>query len=87
MGGRVGFVKVASATGVGAFIGCLGEPSDPVAREIGVNLHRELLTGKPVAAALHKVRAESCLAETKRPDSNLTAFTYVISGYPELTLA
>jgi CHAT domain-containing protein len=87
MGGRVGFVKVASATGVGAFIGCLGEPSDPVAREIGVNLHRELLAGRPVAAALHKVRAESCLAETKRPDSNLTAFTYVISGYPELTLA
>ena len=87
MGGRVGFVKVASTTGVGAFIGCLGEPADPVAREIGVNLHRELLAGKPVAAALHKVRAESCLAETERPDSNLTAFTYVISGYPELTLA
>ena len=87
MGGRVGFLEVASTTGVGAFIGCLGEPSDPVAREIGVNLHRELLAGRPVAAALHKVRAESCLAETKRPDSNLTAFTYVISGYPELTLA
>jgi hypothetical protein len=72
---------------VGAFIGCLGEPSDPVACEIGVNLHRKLLTDKPVAAALHKVRAESCLAETQRPDGNLTAFTYVISGYPELALA
>lgn len=84
IGGRMGFTEVASTTGVGAFIGCLASPADPVAREIGVNVHRELLSGATVAVALHRARAASCLAELRKARGNLTGFAYVMSGYPDL---
>ena len=80
--GKGGFTDVASTTGVGAFVGCLGSPSDQMAEEIGFKLHAELLKGVPIAVALHTVR----LAAAVRGGRDHTWLHYALSGYPELTL-
>jgi hypothetical protein len=64
------------------FVGCVGEPTDPSAREIGVEMHRELLQGTPAAVALHRARLQALGQYEDR-----TGELYVISGYPEVTLA
>lgn len=85
--GRMAFTDAASVTGVGAFIGCFGSPSDAVAEQIGVQFHRELLKGKAVVAALHKARLTSKASPQRHSGQrNLTWLFYTVSGYGELVL-
>ncbi|HEX7186538.1 MAG TPA: SIR2 family protein [Thermoanaerobaculia bacterium] len=84
--GRMAFTEVATTTGVGAFIGCFGHPSDAVAEEIGIQFHRALLKGYPVASALYKARLTASKGTLKRSNENLTWLFYVASGYGELVL-
>ena len=44
--GRRGFTGMAMSTGVGAFVGCMGSPSDEGAMRMGVELHKELIKGR-----------------------------------------
>jgi hypothetical protein len=80
--GRGSFTEAASTSGVGAFIGCFGSPSDAMAARIGIDVHKELLEGTPVAVALHKARLSSLQGDGR--DS--TGLLYVMSGYPELVI-
>ena len=80
--GKGSFTEAASTAGVGAFIGCFGSPSDAMAARIGIDLHKELLEGTPVAVALHKAR----LSSLREDEPDLTGLLYVMSGYPELVL-
>lgn len=78
--GRVGFAELAMRTGVGAFIGCFGSPSDESARQLGYNLHRGLLEGEVVSAALCGARQQLALEQPDDPTPHL----YLLSGYPDL---
>jgi hypothetical protein len=83
--GKGGFTNAASAAGVGAFVGCIGSPSDHKAALMGIELHRALLNGAPVVKALHRARVLASRDDVEGPDT--TDLLYVISGYPELALA
>ena len=78
--GRRGFTGMAMSTGVGAFVGCMGSPSDEGAKRIGVDVHRELIKGVPVAVALHRARVNN------RSESDGSWALFTLSGYPELVL-
>ena len=78
--GRVGFAELAMRTGVGAFVGCFGSPSDAGARALGIDLHRGLLRGEGIAETLCGARRG--LAR-ERPDDP-TPHLYLLSGYPDL---
>jgi len=71
-----GFLDMAAAAGVGAFIGCIGLPSDDAARELGIAFHRELAGGASAAESLWRARVE---VAKKRPD-DATPLLYVGSG-------
>jgi hypothetical protein len=80
--GRQGYTAIASATGVGTFIGCIGIPSDKMATKIGIKLHQELLDGAPISAALYRAR----LTSMEEQQYDTSGLLYAMSGYPELTL-
>ena len=80
--GRPGFSDVAARTGVGAFVGSFGSPSDELARTIGVRIHKELLRGSPIATALH----EACVG-SKPPRGDTSWLLYSLLGYGDLALA
>jgi hypothetical protein len=75
----------ASTAGVGAFVGCIGSPSDRKAGRVGYELHRALLNGEPVARALHQARRLANEDDTESLEP--TELLYVVYGYPELALA
>lgn len=65
----------------------MGSPSDQGAKRIGVDLHRELITGAPVAVALYRARLNNRsmrLNNTSKDDTSWSLFT--LSGYPELVI-
>ncbi|MEJ7809789.1 MAG: CHAT domain-containing protein, partial [Gemmatimonadaceae bacterium] len=80
-----GFVRMAGATGVGAFVGCFGTPLDEAAQHVGFTLHQRLLQGEPVAWALHRARQAGLAFGRARGD--MTALLYTASGYPELRVS
>lgn len=84
VGGRMGFTDVAATTGVGAFIGCFGSPSDATAAQIGVNFHRTLMDGLPVSAALYKARLPISKRDAAEIDPSW--LFYIVSGYGGLVL-
>ncbi len=71
-----GFLDMAASAGVGAFIGCIGSPSDDAARELGIAFHRELTGGASAAEALWHARVE---VAADRPDDP-TPLLYIGSG-------
>jgi hypothetical protein len=84
LSGQRGFSEAASTAGVGTLIGSFyDELIDVPARQVGVNFHKELLNGVPVARALHKAMLLS--APTEETD-NLTHQSYAMSGYGDIVL-
>jgi len=77
---RFGFEYVAARVGVGSFVGCLGEPSDPAGRAFAEATYRELLHGAPLANALHLARAETMTL------GEITPYHTLMAGYPNLRL-
>jgi hypothetical protein len=78
----LGFMGLASRSGVGAFVGCFGgHVQDDSASDFAIALYKQLLKGAHFAAALHSARK----LVTKLDDP--TALCYVGSGYPELLLS
>lgn len=78
----MGFMGLASRSGVGAFVGCLsGAVSDVTAGQFAVEFYEQLLKGDHFAGALHSARK----ATTNFKDT--TGLCYVGSGYPELVLS
>jgi CHAT domain-containing protein len=75
---HIGFTAMATAAGVGVFLGCFESPTDNGARRFGVGVHRSLLEGTTIAEAVYRSRAAT-LAED--PD-DVTALQYVLSGHP-----
>ncbi|HSF32445.1 MAG TPA: SIR2 family protein [Candidatus Tectomicrobia bacterium] len=82
--GQRGFVGAASAAGVGTLIGSFdGGLDDALARQVGVNFHRQLLKGAPVASALHQALLLS-VPKGKNKDRN--HLSYAMSGYGDIVL-
>jgi hypothetical protein len=78
-----GFTRMATAAGIGAFVGCFGSPLDEPAKGFGVELYRQLLAGEPFAIALYRSRN----AFSRPAKGELTGSFYAGSGHPELRLA
>lgn len=79
VGGWPGFMQLASLAGVGAFIGCFGQPDDDAAADLAVEVHRRLLAGAAVAGALFGARR-------KVVESTNTSLLYSLSGASEVRL-
>ena len=79
--GDYGFTKLATTTGVGAFIGCFGSPEDNAARRLAVAMHQQLLEGVPIARALHAARATA-----PRSATDTSALVYSLSGLPDFVI-
>ena len=78
----LGFMGLASRSGVGAFVGCFsGAVRDDSAGEFAVTFYRQLLYGQHFAAAIHAARQ----ATTNFKDT--TGLCYAGSGYPEIVLS
>ncbi len=77
--GQRGFIEAASTAGVGALIGCFaGALDDTTARDVGITFHESLISGAPVAKALHVAVAAA--------PSNASRLSYAISGYGDIAL-
>lgn len=83
--GKRGFTRVAVSSGVGAFVGCFGNPSDKLARVFGRQLHLALANGRTIAHALHEARQIAAREGGKMRDASWLVYT--MTGYPELRLA
>jgi CHAT domain-containing protein len=82
--GQRGFISAASAAGVGTLIGSFdGGLDDAIARQVGVNFHRQLLKGAPVARALHLALLAS-VPKGRNKDRN--HLSYAMSGYGDIVL-
>jgi hypothetical protein len=78
----LGFMGLASRSGVGAFVGCFGGAvRDDSAAQFAIEFYTQLLTGTHFAAALHDARK----ATTNVNDT--TGLYFAGSGYPELRLS
>lgn len=77
--GQLRFMDVAVAAGCGTFIGCLGSPTDLGARDIALNLYRNLFDGDPVARAFYDALVAPSVYE---PDT----LKYVVSGSADVVL-
>ncbi|WP_224244608.1 SIR2 family NAD-dependent protein deacylase [Hyalangium gracile] len=80
--GREGFLDMATELGVGAFVGAFDMPGAEAGATFMAALHRDLLTGLPIADAVLRARQE---VRKAFPDSP-TALQYVLSGNGELQL-
>jgi hypothetical protein len=78
--GQLRFMDVAVAAGSGTFIGCLGSPTDLGARDVALNLYRNLFGGQPVARAFH----EALVVLPSAHESD--ALKYVVSGSADVVL-
>jgi CHAT domain-containing protein len=82
--GQRGFVEAIATAGVGTLVGSFsGALQDQVARTVGVQFHKELLSGAPVARALHKARLEAAKHEGPQGVGHLS---YSLSGYGDIVL-
>ena len=82
--GQRGFIEAATTAGVGVLVGSFtGGLDDRIAQVVGVNLHKELLKGQPIARALHHSVLLNRVAD---PDANPTHLTYAVSGYGDIVL-
>jgi hypothetical protein len=75
-------MDLASETGVGAFVGTFDLPGAEAGTEFMALLHRDLITGLPIADAVLRARREV----HQRFASDPTALQYVLSGDGELQL-
>lgn len=83
-GGQRGFIDAASRAGVGILIGSYSDAlDDQVAQAVGVELHKGLLAGEPVAKALHHALV---LSAPKGSGANPSHLTYAMSGYGDIRL-
>ena len=73
---HLGFLEVATTTGVGALVGCFASPGDEPAKTFGARLHTELLAGVPIGLATYRARQAASQA------NDVTAWQYVLSGHP-----
>ncbi|ADO73151.1 SIR2 family NAD-dependent protein deacylase [Stigmatella aurantiaca] len=80
--GRPGFMELATQTGVGAFVGCFGEPRGESGMAFMATLHRELISGTSIAEAVRRARKQSLSVSPEDP----TSLQYVLSGDGELRL-
>ncbi len=81
-GGRDAFLRFATETGVGAFVGGFGPLTRSVADAFLLRLHEGLARGETVAQAVFQARVRTHEAF---PD-DVTPLQYVLSGYGDLTL-
>lgn len=81
-GGRDAFLRFATETGVGAFIGGFGPLTRNVADAFMLRLHEGLARGETVAQAVFQARVDTHQAF---PD-DVTPLQYVLSGYGDLRL-
>lgn len=81
-GGRDAFLRFATETGVGAFVGGFGPLNRVAADAFLLRLHEGLARGETVAQAVFQARVETHAAF---PD-DVTPLQYVLSGYGDLTL-
>ncbi|HKO60382.1 MAG TPA: SIR2 family protein, partial [Pyrinomonadaceae bacterium] len=78
----LGFMGLASRSGVGAFVGCFGgQVLDDSACQVAIELYQQLLNGSNFAMALHVARKKATNV------SDTTGLFYIGSGYCEVTLA
>ena len=83
--GQRGFIEAATTAGVGVLIGSFsGSLDDRIAQLVGVNVHKLLLEGEPVARAVHQSLL-LCQSEASA-DSNPSHLTYAMSGYGDIAL-
>jgi hypothetical protein len=79
--GQRGFTEAASVAGVGTLVGTFcGVLDDTVAKQIGVDFHKELLQGTPAVLALHRA------INSVEASDDLSQLTYAMSGYGNMTL-
>jgi hypothetical protein len=81
-GGRDAFLRFATETGVGAFVGGFGPLNRVAADAFLRRLHEGLVRGETVAQAVFQARVE---AHAAFPD-DVTPLQNVLSGYGDLTL-
>lgn len=82
--GQRSFIEAASTAGVGMLIGSFsGHLDDRIAQLVGVNLHKGLLRGEPVARALHQ---SLLLCQAQQGDVNPSHLTYAMSGYGDIAM-
>lgn len=81
-GGRDAFLRFATETGVGAFVGGFGPLTRGAADTFLLRLHEGLAGGEPIAHAVFQARSA---AHEAFPD-DVTPLQYVLSGYGDLTL-
>lgn len=78
----LGFMGLASRSGVGAFVGCFdGTLRDDSACQVAITLYQRLLAGYNFAEALHSARTQTMNV------TDTTGLFYIGSGYAEVTLA
>ena len=80
--GREGFMDLATEMGVGAFVGTFDLPGAEAGTAFMASLHRDLITGLPIADAVLRARQEVHKAFPESP----TPLQYVLSGDGELQL-
>ncbi|MDC0708725.1 SIR2 family protein [Stigmatella sp. ncwal1] len=80
--GRPGFMELATQTGVGAFVGCFGEPRGDSGTAFMAALHRELIAGTAIAEAVLRARKQSLSQFT----DDATPLQYLLSGNGDLRL-
>jgi hypothetical protein len=78
-----GFAEVAMRCGVGAFVGCFGEPPDQATADLMERFYAQLLAGDTVASAL--LRARRALIERTRHKLT-SALMFTVTGDGELRM-
>jgi SIR2-like domain/CHAT domain len=79
---RRGFTQLAARSGVGAFIGCIGNPGDESAMRFAVQLYSHMMQGMAVGHAVRAAR--QALASTSQDQTYLY---YTVNGYGDLVLS
>lgn len=74
-----GFAEVAMRCGVGAFVGCFGEPPDQATAHLFDRFYAELVKGRTVAESLLRAR-EALTARTRHKLSSALMFTVTGDG-------
>ncbi len=82
VGGRTGFTDDLMRSGVGAFVGCCGSPTDMGAAEFAVRVYDALLDGATIAHAVRDARRETA---AQLPD-DATPLLFTLSGFGSLRL-
>ncbi len=78
---RRGFTQLAARSGVGAFIGCIGNPGDESARRFALLFYTGMMQGMNVAHAVRAARRELASSTLDQ-----TYLYYTLSGYGDVML-